>query len=74
MTAPAVIDEITGQWRRDLAWSLRCHCGHDRNEHRHDMKTGQPCYRGGCGCQRMRPQYVVWREVREVLGRLEETP
>ena len=74
MTHPPVLTEEAGEWRRDLAWSLRCKCGHDRTEHRPDLKTSSPCGTGGCGCQHMRPQYVVFREHRNVYGLIEETP
>lgn len=65
-----VTDEQPGEWRRDLAWGLRCKCGHSHDEHRPDLKTSSPCGRGGCGCQHLRPDAVLFREHRWVIGQL----
>ena len=71
---PPITSETTGEWRRDLHFTLRCKCGHGRDEHRHDRKTSSPCYVGGCGCQHFRPDAVLFYEHRQVIGHLEETP
>ena len=67
-----VVDEQAGDFRRDLSWAVQCRCSHLHSEHRPDLKTTSPCGRGGCGCQHMRPQYVVWFEHRRVYGLIKE--
>jgi hypothetical protein len=65
-----VLEEVPQPWRRDISEALRCKCGHLDSEHRPDLKTSSPCGRGGCGCQHLRPEFVVFFEHRVVLGRL----
>lgn len=55
-----------GPWRREAHSTLVCACRHSSTEHRHDLKTGSPCERGGCGCRWMRPTYQYVREWRTV--------
>lgn len=59
-------------WRRDIHFTVRCKCGHDRNEHRHDLAASSPCYRGGCGCQVMRPDARIYFEHRQVTEPIED--
>lgn len=72
-TPPPTLTEEAGEWRRDLSWSLRCRCGHDRALHRPDLKTSSPCGVGGCGCRFLRAEYVTWRETRTIYGLIGET-
>lgn len=58
MTPPKTGPTFEGEWRRDLAWGVRCYCGHDKGEHRQDQ-AGLSCSIAACGCKRLRPQYVV---------------
>lgn len=72
MRPPKTGPVVEGEWRRDLAWGIRCHCGHDKAEHRQDQ-AGLSCSIAACGCTRLRPQYVTWREIRTVYALIEET-
>lgn len=63
-----VVAERPQAWRRDAVWTVRCLCGHLAQSHRSDMARTTPCSTGGCGCQHMRPDVILWRESRWVEG------
>ena len=64
----------SGDWRRDVHFTLRCLCGHGDGMHRCDNdRKSRPCTVGGCGCRELRPDARVHYEHRVVVEPIEET-
>lgn len=60
-------------WRRDIHFTVRCKCGHGKNEHRLDGdRKSHPCSVGGCGCNDHRPDARIYFEHRTVVEPLDE--